>query len=363
MNFFWRNWKTASNSLNFSKLLIRMVLGTILFFLIAESILRLSYFESIRFRLSDKEIHCVDPSSWIILCPNRSLTMTHPQKKVTYKITTNEKGERISANPITSRGDAYQSEIWVTGDSVAMGYLVSDEETLPWQLNLIFRKEKKDVFAMNLGVDARGAEGLLHQLQAKWKAPDKPREIYWIYHISDLPDAIREEKLISSVRYRILVKSSFYLSRYSSVFNGFRILSEKWKLSNEENRILPSQNSNQEGDDRGDRLPDTHPHFLALRKLFEFVKKEKIPFTIVLLPEPNASYEPVFEAPLLVKVRSIAKENSIRTLDLQPAFRKLWSKGHPAIFIPLDGHPNPFMYSTIAYLIYEDMRIRLDSQN
>lgn len=325
--------------------LFRIAALGIFSFLIAEITFRILDFPSVAFRLNDKILHCLKPGlfsdsvPWIRLCPNANLKLYHPQKRIEYEIHTDSKGERISREVLLNSST---KEVWLVGDSVAMGYLVSDSDTVSWQM----QSSNKNLRFRNLGVDAVGSLGIRERLAEAISENPPPLAAYWLYHISDLTDSFREEALIASFSKRILVRVSFYLSRYSAVFNAGKLLYEKWKPETAENLVLPSEKT---------ILDKDHPHRRALVELFRFVRENKIPLVLVLLPEPTVQYEPLVDSELVKEVRQIASEQSIRVLDLQNGIRDFWQEGKNPVFIPMDGHPNAGLYSFIASELTEDL--------
>ncbi len=325
----------------------------IFLFLLSEIILRFSYFESIRFRLDDKIIHCLNEEAglfsssppWIRLCPNTDVTLYHPEKNSLYRFRSNSAGERLSS-PISRNSIAPEKEVWVLGDSVAMGYLVSDQETVSWQLQHSLEKKNTKKEIRNLGVDAVGSLGIRKRLEEVLEHSSSPEAAYWIYHISDLTDSFREESLLHSYKKQSFVKIAYYLSKYSANFNAFKILYERWKPETAENLVTPSGQG---------VLDKNHPHRIALVSLFDFVKEKKIPLVLVFLPEPTADYKPLLDSELVKEVRQIALDSKIRVLDLQKPIYQFWNQGKQEIFIRQDGHPNRYLYEFIAQELEKDL--------
>ena len=288
------------------------------------------------------------------LCPNQSLELYHPEKNIRYHVSTDPRGERLTTNRDTGinyiGSISYKAtdspEVWILGDSVALGYLVSDQESLPWAVHSIFQKRKDELKVRNLGVDALGSFGIQERLAEVLQNSSPPIAAYWIYHISDFTDSYRELELQNSIKKRMFVRISYLLSKYSAVFNSFKIIYEKYKPESADNLVIPSS---------GSVLGPEHPHRKAAVSLFEFVKEKKIPLTLVFLPEPNEKYEPVVDSALVKEVRQIAIDSKIQVLDLQHEIHKFWSEGKNPIFLPKDGHPNPSLYRFIAEELAKDI--------
>ncbi|EQA46707.1 hypothetical protein LEP1GSC050_1092 [Leptospira broomii serovar Hurstbridge str. 5399] len=230
-----------------------------------------------------------------------------------------------------------------------MGYLVEDRESISWQLaeRIGFSGRVR-----NLGVDAVGTFGIQERLGEVLLQSDPPNVAYWIYHISDVADSFREEALFESKARRLLTRISFYLSRYSAVFNGWKTLWENYRPALAENRISLRDETATES------LGEDHPHRRALRRLFDFCEDKKIPLVIVFLPEPNSANQPIFQSPILNDVQSLALENRISVLDLRPRLESNWKKKHERFFLARDGHPNPYTYGLIADFLNEDLTRR-----
>ncbi|TGK43820.1 LA_2486 family SGNH/GDSL-type esterase [Leptospira andrefontaineae] len=343
------------------KIRFQFLLYSIFLFFLLEVALRLPYFPSVQFRLDDKKLHCLQTSGnllsipWMRLCPNQSLDLYHPEKNIQYHVSTDFRGERITSavNATISDRASWNSynkgipEIWVLGDSVALGYLVSDQESLPWTLDSILEQRNSQIKVRNLGVDALGSFGIQERLIEVLKDSSPPKAAYWIYHISDFTDSYRELELQNSVKKRILVRVSYVLSIFSAVFNTFKIVYEKYKPESADNLVIPSS---------GSVLGPDHPHRKAAISLFEFVKEKKIPLILVFLPEPNEKYEPVVDSALVKEVRQIAIDSGISLLDLQQPIYDFWRKNSKEIFLPKDGHPNPTLYRFIAQELGKNIR-------
>ncbi|GBF37815.1 LA_2486 family SGNH/GDSL-type esterase [Leptospira johnsonii] len=330
------------------KIRFQFLLYSIFIFLSLEVLLRLPYFPSVQFRLEDKKLHCLQTPKnlfsipWMRLCPNQSLELYHPEKNIRYRVSTDSRGERLTSSNETRSWSSYRidtPEVWILGDSVALGYLVSDQQTLPWAVHSIFQERKGQLGVRNLGVDALGSFGIQERLSEVLENSSPPLVAYWIYHISDFTDSYRELELQNSLKKRIFVRVSYLLSKYSAVFNTFKIIYEKYKPESRDNLVIPSS---------GAVLGPDHPHRKAAVSLFEFVKEKKIPLVLVFLPEPNEKYEPVVDSALVKEVRQIAIDSRIPVLDLQQPIYDLWKKNDKEIFIPKDGHPNPALYHFIA---------------
>nr|WP_246052879.1 SGNH/GDSL hydrolase family protein [Leptospira semungkisensis] len=261
-----------------------------------------------------------------------------------YRVRTNSLGERITAEKNASLN---QEQIWILGDSVAMGYLVFDENSLPWILQKDLKDKGQDLLVRNLAVDAVGSLGIQERLKEILENSNPPKTAYWIYHISDFTDSFQEERLIGSEKKRILVQVSYYLSRYSATYNSLKVLYERYKPESAENLVIPSS---------GSILSKDHPHRLALLSLFNFAKEHRVPLVLVLLPEPKGNYEPFVDSELVKEVREIAMDSDTRVLDLQKEIYDLWKKERKEIFLPLDGHPNEYLYGFISAILAKEIR-------
>ncbi|TGK06215.1 hypothetical protein EHO60_16620 [Leptospira fletcheri] len=312
---------------------------------VSEVFLRLPLFPAISFRLEDKRLHCLSQGTipWIQLCPNSDKNLYLPQKERGYRIRTNEYGERISYEP-GKEPKLPQGELWILGDSVAMGYLVQDEETISWKL----AERNPNLRIRNLGVDSGGTLGILNILRTNISSFGLPKASYWIYHISDLEDSFREERMLNSGKNRFSIRLSYYLSRYSALFNALKILSENLKPEWAENRIESVPES------ASPILTPNHPHTTALLSLFSFCKENGFPLVLVLVPEPNREYLPVFHSQLLEELKSLADQNGIPVLDLREDLASFWKSTSTPLFLPKDGHPNPTMYTRIAEAIEKE---------
>ncbi|WP_346274997.1 LA_2486 family SGNH/GDSL-type esterase [Leptospira santarosai] len=303
------------------------------------------------YRLRDKQVHCIE--EWeipeIMLCPNSDTTLPHPAG-FTFRVRVGEHAERIVSEEKVIPGA--KPEVWLIGDSIAYGFGQNDSDTIAWKLQETLKSYGIQV--RNLGVDSLGTSGIQRKTIRTILCKDfskkvciLPKAVFWIYHPSDLQDVHREIYLRNSIFGRWLFRTSVFLSRFSALYNYFKIQSDNRKLEKLRNNgpdTIPETIAD---------YPDDHPSFKEMRFFFDTCKKLNIPLTVVLYPNGSHSLTPLPSTPLLDQVREIAKHKGIPVLDTRPDFIREYIQNKTDFYLQNDGHPNAFSAKLIANRISE----------
>ncbi len=123
--------------------------------LLAEGILRFVRYPSLQYFRDLKIIHTYHPDYNVGLSPDEDVYLRHNLGYWEGRFTTNSFGHRGSPEPA-----ADQPQLVCLGDSVVMGFGVSDDETFCSRLD-----QKSGYRAINLGVDAFGSLGSARRLK------------------------------------------------------------------------------------------------------------------------------------------------------------------------------------------------------
>ncbi|TQE67883.1 LA_2486 family SGNH/GDSL-type esterase [Leptospira noguchii] len=323
------------------------------FILLGELLTRIFPPTGLVYKLRDKQVHCIE--EWeipeILLCPNSDTILPHPAG-FTFRVRVNEQGERIVSEEKIVPGR--NPEVWLMGDSIAYGFGLNDSDTIAWKMQETLQRFGFQV--RNLGVDSLGTGGIQRRMERKLicKGPNRnhcmlPKAIFWIYHPSDLQDVYRDFYLKNSLSGRWLFRSSIFLSRYSALYNFFKIKNENRKLENLRKKgpeIIPETLSD---------YPQDHPSFFEMKTFFDTCKKLNINLTVVLYPNGSHSLTPLTSTPLLDQVAQFADQNGFSVLDTRPDFIREFDQNKTNFYLPNDGHPNSSAARLIADKILESV--------
>lgn len=289
---------------------IPLASGLILAYLILEALLRI--IPSVQFRLAEKKLHC-SAAFYFRLCPDQHIRFTHPSG-FSFTVTTNASGERITG-PVTQQGRLTSlREIWILGDSIAMGYGVSDEESFPYLL-----QDRLQAQVRNLGVDSMGTAAMADLLQ---DTSGNPAFIFWPFSPSDFIDDPAESALKSSRLKRTLFTIRAVLTRRSAVV----ALIKQWRERGRRDAYLA-----------GALVDRSHPTFQGILNLNKNALERGSRLCVVLYQDVQAGgNRPEKTNAMRDDVAAFLKEQSICTVDARPAF--LAYSGED-LYLPNDGHP------------------------
>ncbi|EMY76052.1 GDSL-like lipase/acylhydrolase family protein [Leptospira weilii serovar Ranarum str. ICFT] len=336
------------------KLYPKIILSIFVCIALGEILMRMVPPNGLVYKLRDKQVHCIEEREIpeIMLCPDSDTTLPHPAG-FTFRVRVNERAERIVSEEKTIPGA--KPEVWLMGDSIAYGFGQNDSDTIAWKL-----QEALTGFQVrNLGVDSLGTGGVQRKMERTIFCKDfskkdciLPKAVFWIYHPSDLQDVHREFYLRNSAYGRWLFRGSVFLSRYSALYNYFKIQNENGRLKKlRENgpETIPETLTD---------YPDDHPSFQEMRTFFDVCKKLNIPLTVVLYPNGTHSLSmPLVYTPLLDRVATIANQKGIPVLDTRPDFIREYDRNKTDFYLQNDGHPNPTSAKLIAKKILERISV------
>ncbi|MGE8722112.1 LA_2486 family SGNH/GDSL-type esterase [Leptospira terpstrae] len=266
-----------------------------------------------------KKIHCLSGLSEIRLCPNVNDRFTRKDGK-TWDIQTNALGERIlSTKEITT-------DLWLIGDSMAMGYGLPSKETPAHYL-----KGKYNLETRVIAVDAIGTNGILKLLKetlASTKNEDHPKQIYWIWNPSDFIDDTVEKTGIKRFVYPI----HYLLSRYSFLYR----------------RLLPSPPTNVYTS-YGDPIlySKNHVTYKNLRKFFADPSIPRGNISVLFSWGMSRMGTPDTRDPNYEIAKDFFLELGVKVIDLRNKTEGLY-KEQKQVYIPNDGHPGPALAELFA---------------
>ncbi|HMX56266.1 MAG TPA: hypothetical protein PKE49_07060 [Leptospiraceae bacterium] len=282
---------------------------------IAEATLR--FIPGVDFYLKENSLHCA-ASFYLRLCPSRSIEFKNSAGE-TYTVTTNEAGERItSALRDTSRQDSRttQLELWLIGDSIAMGHGLTDSDTAAW----IAQSRLKSWKVRNLATDSVGPLAMTDILK---QTPGKPAQIIWIFNPSDFIDDPLETARRESFPRRAIFILKYYV-RSSAIASAARIIAGSSDASYVQGGSSP--------------LPDAaDPIFAHILELSKEAGNHGARFCILLYSDVEAgANKPEKENRLRSMIADLALAHHICTIDVRGQFQS--SKEN--LYLQ-NGHPGP----------------------
>ena len=322
-----------------------IVLPLLAVFLLTEAFLRRN--ETIGSSVQERRMHCMDQSGLIFLCKNQSRQLNGPGNGK-WTLTTNRYGERIThplelapESPL-SESNPTVKEVWVIGDSIAMGYLLSDPHSAPYQLSRL-----TCVRTRNLGVDSLGTRGIRIRLEnaLEYRAI-VPDHIFWIYNVSDYVDDSREQKLLHNAAYRLAYRVHFNLAKASYSYALSR-LQPQVTISDSVYSKEP------ENPEKEVVVPENHPTIKHLRNFALYIKDMELPVTVLFYPGMLPSGKPDLKDPYRKKSMEILKSEGIEVLDLSEEF-----VSNKNMYIPGNGHPTERAAALFASVMAGKLALR-----
>jgi hypothetical protein len=282
-----------------------------LFILVAAELL-LRQHSWTRFKLADKKLHCLRENR-ISLCPDISLRFEHPFG-FSYNVTTDHQGNRI-----TTTEHKNPPVIHIFGDSIAMGYGMSDDETFPWRLS-----DKTGRTVINHAVDAVGAEGVYHQFESALKQ-DQVETAFWIFHPSDFQD---DEKPS-----RPWLTKAISFAGNSAIYNYLRFLMEEKKLIERKNAYFQHI-----GSPVSQEIPEkSRITYKWIEKIVQLAIARNSKLYILFHPNIDmATGLPSHEYATEQAVADFVREKGGHVIDVRSAFLM----DGEGLYLPVDGHPS-----------------------
>ncbi|EMY68486.1 LA_2486 family SGNH/GDSL-type esterase [Leptospira vanthielii] len=302
----------------FYRFFLSIVLSLLLVFFLGEVVLRIQSktdSEEIRY----KKIHCLYGLSDIRLCPNIKDQFTRKDGK-TWDIQTNVLGERI----LSEKSET--ANLWLIGDSMAMGYGLPSKETQAYYL-----KSKYNLETRVIAVDAIGTNGILKLLKetlASTKKEDHPKQIYWIWNPSDFIDDTVEKTGLKHFLYPI----HFSLTRISYLYRY----------------LLPSPPTNVYTS-YGDPIlyPQNHITYNNLEKFFTDPSLPQSKISVLFSWGMSREGIPDTKDPNYTLAKTFFQEQGVKTIDLRQRTERLF-KEQKQVYIRNDGHPGPALAELFA---------------
>ncbi len=295
---------------------------------LAEILLRWPGHADVRFKLADKRLHCLDSGGRRVrLCPGARVDFVSPFG-FAYTVTTDINGERTTYPDGTPPAEA--PEIWIIGDSIAMGYGLDDRDTFA----ALLARRRSDLRVRNLGVDALGAGGTLAILldgleRASRSGTNPPAHVFWIMHMSDFIDDPADEVLAASSARLALRRAHFFASRHSAVYNLLKHWSEQGRLSQRANVYT----------ERAEVPAQSHPTLRHIAAAITLAREREIPLSFVFYPNvDHATGRTGSDYRLERFLTRFIQERGGTTIDTRPPFL---AADRDDLYLPVDGHPAP----------------------
>ena len=326
----------------------------------AELLVRLTAGPELGFRRAERALHCVDyETGYVLLCPSQTIDFNHPAG-FSYRVTTNSRGERTAyPDQQPAPGTAAQSarrrevvdsndpathkpEIWIIGDSIAMGFGNDDRSILAYRL----ARAMPGYHIRNLGVDSLGACGIQQIFErALARASESaqpgattaagPRHTIWILNPSDYSDDIRDRRLQASSTRRVLFLVRHWFTRRFALPDFLRL-----QFVGSNPLIAPGLPA------RAATAPvdPEHPTFQCTRAIFRQADRKfreaGSRFTLLVYPDiDRQTGGPLRNDPLKAPIIALARKfAATEVLDLQSSFER---RRISDLYLPEDGHPGP----------------------
>ena len=284
---------------------VRKIVGGLSFVLIACGIAEgaLRFIPGVNFYLKENSLHCA-ASFYLKLCPSRSIEFKNSAGK-TYTVTTNEAGERItSAMRDTSRDQDSQTnrpELWLIGDSIAMGHGLTDSDTAAW----IAQSRLKSWKIRNLATDSVGPLAMTDILK---QTPGKPAQIIWIFNPSDFIDDPLETARRESFSRRAIFLLKYYV-KSSAIASAARVFAGSADTSYVQGGSAPLADA-------------ADPIFAHILDLSKEADHRGARFCILLYSDVEAgTNKPEKENRLRFMIADLAMAHHICTIDVRDQFQ------------------------------------------
>ena len=212
---------------------IRSILISCLVFLVFMELgLRLVRPDALEFYRIQKQIHSYNDEYLVDLEPNVDVRIRHFQDTFDIRFSTNSSGYR------SKEVDNSFPQIGCIGDSVTMGFGVSNEDTFCSKLDGYTDKEGNVYRSVNLGVDAYGPSAIEKKLSR-----ELPKlNIKLLFYFPSNGDDIDEYNFYSKMNNKnakLFFKIQFLASKYSYLFLALKVTQEQMLFRFRETFIDP----------------------------------------------------------------------------------------------------------------------------
>lgn len=263
-----------------------------------------------------KKVHCINSDFVIELCPNVNQWIQLDGNEGWF-LRTNSFGERIVSEDTDCNIE--KKEIWLLGDSIAMGYKLPDEKTIGYLI------EKQSQFKVRiLAVDAIGTNSIRRLLEKKILRTKKeclPYRIYWLWNPSDFIDDEIESRRGPIKKFLYLLH--FELAKYSFLYSKWLDFKDPNKYQSEEASLVP--------------YPEDHITYKNLENFASFIHTQNIPLTFVFFWGMGPDGNPDNKDPNFDAFQRFANTKKLEILDLRLQILPPYPKD---LYIAGDGHPD-----------------------
>ncbi|TGL57977.1 lipase [Leptospira ognonensis] len=198
---------------------------------------------SLQYYRDVKLLHAYHPDYGVTLQPNESRYIKHYAGAWEGRFTTNSLGLRGKEEPESQR-----PKLFCLGDSMVMGFGVSDEETFCSLLNRI--KINEEVYqSLNLGVDAYGSLGDAKRLEDISQKVTNIKEVLFFISPNDfaMPEVLRNQGILPDDELDAMHENDErWKSNFRLQFEATRIsfFLQALKLAYEQTLVIWAQNKN-----------------------------------------------------------------------------------------------------------------------
>jgi hypothetical protein len=200
---------------------IKVIISIFIILFFIEIILRIIKPNALEFYRLQKQFHAYNDEYLVDLEPLIDIRLVHFQGIFDIHFSTNEMGFRG-----TDRVNNSLPQIGCVGDSVTMGFGVSDEDTFCKKLNNFRDKEGNIYQSINLGVDAYGPSAI----ERKLKNQIPLLNLKLLYYFPSNGDDIDEYNFYSKMNNNLskkLFKYQFLAAKYSYLFLAVKVTQEQ----------------------------------------------------------------------------------------------------------------------------------------
>tara|TARA_Y100001937_G_scaffold81643_3_gene110412 strand:- start:10641 stop:11954 length:1314 start_codon:yes stop_codon:yes gene_type:complete len=207
--------------------------------LLVEILLRWMQAPALDYYRKIKLLHVYHPEYYVALPKNEDLYVRHHDGLWEGRFTTNSLGLRGSPEPIPSR-----PKILCLGDSLVMGFGVSDEQTFCNRLN---QASERGAFAesyqfLNIGVDAFGSMGSALRMEDLVPQMENVKAVLFVVSPNDFevpvelarqgvePDDVKDARRMGNEAYNLKFRIQFELTRYSYALQAAKLAYENLLL-------------------------------------------------------------------------------------------------------------------------------------
>ncbi len=200
---------------------IKFILSIFIVLFLVEIILRVIQPNSLEYYRLQKQFHTYNDDYLVDLESDIDIRLKHFQGIFDIHFSTNEMGFRG-----TDKINKLMPQIGCVGDSVTMGFGVSDEDTFCNKLNNLKDKEGNVYQAVNLGVDAYGPSAIERKLKKQLPELNIKLLLYFPSNGDDIDEYNFYSKMNNKFS-KLLFKYQFLAAKYSYLFLAFKVTQEQ----------------------------------------------------------------------------------------------------------------------------------------